>query len=85
MVDKKGIMNSKHSNFYGTNLFFLNCLKMKNYNLVTRKFLDFIFVFWGSSQYLPLTDIPCSLALISPQDSAGISGTEPKETLEKEQ
>ena len=47
-------------------------------------FLDFIFVSWGSSQYLPLTAIPCSLALISPQDSTGISGAEPKETLGKE-
>ena len=58
---------------------------MKINDLDTRKFLDFMFVSWGFSQYLPLTAIPCSLALTSPQDSAGISGTEPNETLEKEQ
>ena len=71
--------------FCDTNLFFLNCPYVKNNNIVTRKFLDLIFVSWGSSQYLPLIAIPCSLALISPQDWAGISGTEPNETLEKEQ
>ena len=71
--------------FWDTNLFFLNCPYVKNNNVVTRKFLDLIFVSWGSSQYLPLIAIPCSLALISTQDWAGISGTEPNETLEKEQ
>ena len=71
--------------FCDTNLFFLNCPYVKNNNVVTRKFLDLIFFSWGSSQYLPLIAIPCSLALISPQDWAGISGTEPNETLEKEQ
>ena len=71
--------------FCDTNLFFLNCPYVKNNNIVTRKFLDLIFFSWGSSQYLPLIAIPCSLALISPQDWAGISGTEPNETLEKEQ
>ena len=78
-------MNSKHSYFYDTDLFFLELSKVKKNNLVTRKFLDFIFVSRGSSQYLALTTIPCSLALISLQDSAGISGTEPNETLAKKQ
>ena len=44
-----------------------------------------MFVSWGSSQYLPLTAILRSLALISPQDSAGISGTKPNKPEEKKQ
>ena len=44
-----------------------------------------MFVSWGSSQYLPLTAILRSLALISPQDSAGISGTKPNKPVENKQ
>ena len=44
-----------------------------------------MFVSWGSSQYLPLIAILRSLALISPQDSAGISGTKPNKPVEKKQ
>ena len=43
-----------------------------------------MFVSWGSSQYLPLTAILRSLALISPQE-AGISGTKPNKPVEKKQ